>query len=94
MIDLAQVSLALRGATSQSLIVLDEFGKGTTSADGAGLLAGSSVHADMRYVKSSTCVSYFLSLRSIITFSLSLFPLDYGLAVHFYYDFGCSVHIS
>lgn len=40
MIDLAQVSLALRGATSQSLIILDEFGKGTTSADGAGLLAG------------------------------------------------------
>jgi DNA mismatch repair protein MSH5 len=40
MIDLAQVSLALRGATSQSLIILDEFGKGTASADGAGLLAG------------------------------------------------------
>jgi DNA mismatch repair protein MSH5 len=40
MIDLAQVSLALRGATSQSLIILDEFGKGTTSSDGAGLLAG------------------------------------------------------
>lgn len=28
MIDLAQVSLALRGATSRSLIILDEFGKG------------------------------------------------------------------
>jgi DNA mismatch repair protein MSH5 len=52
MIDLAQVSLALRGATSRSLIILDEFGKGkslpkaqvdgagTTSADGAGLLTG------------------------------------------------------
>jgi DNA mismatch repair protein MSH5 len=40
MIDLAQVSLALRGATSRSLIILDEFGKGTTSGDGAGLLAG------------------------------------------------------
>lgn len=52
MIDLSQVSQALRGATSRSLIVLDEFGKGklfevrrqlttgTNSSDGAGLLAG------------------------------------------------------
>ena len=56
MIDLAQVSHALRGATSRSLIILDEFGKGllsvfssfikaekvagTTPEDGAGLLAG------------------------------------------------------
>lgn len=28
MIDLSQVSQALRGATSRSLIILDEFGKG------------------------------------------------------------------
>ena len=28
MIDLSQVSMALRGATSRSLIILDEFGKG------------------------------------------------------------------
>ncbi|WWD22617.1 hypothetical protein CI109_107110 [Kwoniella shandongensis] len=40
MIDLGQVSQALRGATHRSLIILDEFGKGTTSTDGAGLLAG------------------------------------------------------
>ncbi|ORY26954.1 putative meiotic recombination-related protein, partial [Naematelia encephala] len=40
MIDLSQVSHALRGATDRSLIILDEFGKGTTPADGAGLLAG------------------------------------------------------
>jgi DNA mismatch repair protein MSH5 len=32
MIDLSQVSLALRNATARSLIVLDEFGKGTHSA--------------------------------------------------------------
>ena len=31
MIDLAQVSLALRNSTSRSLILLDEFGKGTLS---------------------------------------------------------------
>ncbi|WWC57496.1 uncharacterized protein I303_100028 [Kwoniella dejecticola CBS 10117] len=40
MIDLSQVSQALRGATEKSLIILDEFGKGTISWDGAGLLAG------------------------------------------------------
>ncbi len=31
MIDLSQVSQALRGATARSLLVLDEFGKGTPS---------------------------------------------------------------
>jgi DNA mismatch repair protein MSH5 len=55
MIDLSQVSLALRGVTERSLVVLDEFGKGqscapckwyqahcsgTNPADGAGLLTG------------------------------------------------------
>lgn len=32
MIDLNQVSLALRNATSRSLVLLDEFGKGTVSS--------------------------------------------------------------
>lgn len=41
MIDLNQVSLALRNMTTpRSLLILDEFGKGTLPADGAGLFTG------------------------------------------------------
>lgn len=40
MIDLSQISLALRSATKKSLLLIDEFGKGTNPEDGAGLLAG------------------------------------------------------
>ncbi|PVF94626.1 hypothetical protein CPB86DRAFT_808461 [Serendipita vermifera] len=41
MIDLNQVSLALRNAsTSRSLLILDEFGKGTLPTDGAALFTG------------------------------------------------------
>ncbi|BAT80701.1 hypothetical protein VIGAN_03029900 [Vigna angularis var. angularis] len=44
MIDLHQVGMMLRHATSQSLCLVDEFGKGTLKEDGIGLLAGTINH--------------------------------------------------
>ncbi|KAL3508470.1 hypothetical protein ACH5RR_027871 [Cinchona calisaya] len=44
MIDLHQVGIMLRHATSQSLCLLDEFGKGTLTEDGIGLLGGTINH--------------------------------------------------
>ncbi|GAA5902660.1 uncharacterized protein JCM6883_007199 [Sporobolomyces salmoneus] len=40
MIDLQQISYMLRNATPRSLLIIDEFGKGTDSNDGAGLFSG------------------------------------------------------
>ncbi len=40
MIDLHQVAMTLKLATRRSLVVIDEFGKGTDACDGAGLAAG------------------------------------------------------
>ena len=40
MIDLQQISLAMKLATYRSLVIIDEFGKGTDSNDGAGLACG------------------------------------------------------
>ncbi|KZV16500.1 hypothetical protein F511_10112 [Dorcoceras hygrometricum] len=40
MIDLQQVGMMLRHASSRSLCLVDEFGKGTLSVDGVGLLGG------------------------------------------------------
>lgn len=39
LLPLLQVSHLLARATSRSLVLLDEFGKGTASSDGVGLLA-------------------------------------------------------
>nr|XP_027127123.1 DNA mismatch repair protein MSH5-like isoform X5 [Coffea arabica] len=44
MIDLHQVGVMLRHATSRSLCLLDEFGKGTLTEDGVGLLGGTINH--------------------------------------------------
>ncbi|RWW38534.1 hypothetical protein BHE74_00056228 [Ensete ventricosum] len=44
MIDLHQVGMMLRQATSHSLCLIDEFGKGTLTEDGIGLLGGAINH--------------------------------------------------
>ncbi|XP_058210844.1 DNA mismatch repair protein MSH5 isoform X6 [Rhododendron vialii] len=44
MIDLHQVGMMIRHATSRSLCLLDEFGKGTLTEDGIGLLGGTISH--------------------------------------------------
>lgn len=40
MIDLQQICMALTHSTPRSLLIIDEFGKGTNAEDGAGLAAG------------------------------------------------------
>lgn len=53
MIDLQQISVALSLATRRSLVIIDEFGKGTESCDGAGLAAGVFEHLLQRAGHSS-----------------------------------------
>jgi DNA mismatch repair protein MSH5 len=43
-VDFQQMSLALNQATQRSLLIIDEFGKGTLPEDGAGLLCGALQH--------------------------------------------------
>lgn len=43
-IDIRQMAQAMTGATSRSLVIIDEFGKGTSPDDGAGLLAAALDH--------------------------------------------------
>ncbi|PCH37347.1 hypothetical protein WOLCODRAFT_167438 [Wolfiporia cocos MD-104 SS10] len=73
MIDLNQVSLALRNATERSLILLDEFGKGTTSPDGAGLFCGVLKHLAGR---GPTCPKVFATTHFHDVFSNGLISPD------------------
>ncbi|XP_031553158.1 mutS protein homolog 5-like [Actinia tenebrosa] len=44
MIDLGQVATAVQGATEHSLVIIDEFGKGTATVDGLSLLCATLKH--------------------------------------------------
>jgi DNA mismatch repair protein MSH5 len=44
LIDLSQVAAMLRLATPRSLLIIDEFGKGTLASDGVGLVCGAAAH--------------------------------------------------
>ena len=79
MIDLQQISVAVSLATRRSLIIIDEFGKGTESYDGAGLAAGVFEHLLQRGVDSPKVLgathfheifeSDFLALRPALGFA-------------------------
>ncbi|KAJ7600737.1 DNA mismatch repair protein MutS [Mycena floridula] len=68
MIDLNQVSLALRNSTSRSLVLLDEFGKGTLSTGSCPFLLPSSVCLGVQLT--------LVSLTSLIFSSKSRFRID------------------
>eukprot|EP01026_Neomeris_dumetosa_P069295 TRINITY_DN68390_c0_g1_i5.p1 TRINITY_DN68390_c0_g1~~TRINITY_DN68390_c0_g1_i5.p1 ORF type:complete len:389 (+),score=36.89 TRINITY_DN68390_c0_g1_i5:144-1169(+) len=58
--DLTQISSMLRMATSRSLLIVDEFGKGTLAEDGVGLLCGSLQWlSDLHYPPRVLAVTHF-----------------------------------
>ncbi|KAG9117287.1 MutS protein msh5 [Ceratobasidium sp. 392] len=77
MIDLSQVSLALRNSTARSLIVLDEFGKGSLSTDGAGLFAGVVSHLLKREAE---CPKVLASTHFHELFTRGLIPPSFPIS--------------
>ena len=75
MIDLQQIALALNQATNRSLIVIDEFGKGTDSCDGAGLAAG--VLTYLLSLSRDAAPKVLAATHFHEIFSPGLFPLDH-----------------
>ncbi|CAE1267086.1 MSH5 [Acanthosepion pharaonis] len=71
MLDINQMSDALRNATSQSLVIVDEFGKGTETADGLALFASS-----LRYwiAMNERCPHVFVSTHFHCIIQYNLLP--------------------
>ncbi|KAM7135950.1 mutS protein homolog 5 isoform 1-T1 [Molossus nigricans] len=71
MIDLNQVAKAVNNATEQSLVLIDEFGKGTNTVDGLALLA-----AVLRYwlALGPTCPHIFVATNFLSLIQLQLLP--------------------
>ncbi|XP_063523029.1 mutS protein homolog 5 isoform X5 [Pongo pygmaeus] len=71
MIDLNQVAKAVNNATAQSLVLIDEFGKGTNTVDGLALLA-----AVLRYwlARGPTCPHIFVATNFLSLVQLQLLP--------------------
>lgn len=71
MIDLNQVAKAVNNATEQSLVLIDEFGKGTNTVDGLALLA-----AVLRHwlALGPTCPHIFVATNFLSLVQLQLLP--------------------
>uniref|UniRef100_A0A2K6ADF9 MutS homolog 5 n=1 Tax=Mandrillus leucophaeus TaxID=9568 RepID=A0A2K6ADF9_MANLE len=71
MIDLNQVAKAVNNATAQSLVLIDEFGKGTNTVDGLALLA-----AVLRHwlARGPTCPHIFVATNFLSLVQLQLLP--------------------
>lgn len=66
MIDLAQVSLALRNCTSRSLVILDEFGKGTLSTGSSFLLIFASYTFARSHQLKDDCMHHSLAFFDLV----------------------------
>ncbi|PNJ03453.1 MSH5 isoform 3, partial [Pongo abelii] len=68
---LKQVAKAVNNATAQSLVLIDEFGKGTNTVDGLALLA-----AVLRYwlARGPTCPHIFVATNFLSLVQLQLLP--------------------
>ncbi|KAM4641957.1 mutS protein homolog 5 [Discoglossus pictus] len=71
MVDLNQVSRAVNNATEKSLVLIDEFGKGTNTVDGLSLVAAIIRHWMLR---DSLCPHVFLSTNFHSLIQLKLLP--------------------
>jgi DNA mismatch repair protein MSH5 len=77
MIDLQQVAIALNSCTRRSLVVIDEFGKGTDTCDGAGLAAGTFLHL---LSLGNECSKVLAATHFHEIFELGLFENNPGVA--------------